>query len=340
MDYIARITRNNMKSIFATIPRFAAGVLFGLALMPACGQAQMLFYTDGDHVGLYNFSTTSVNGAFISQVDATGVALDANWNVYVGTSSSAPTFGAGAGVMAFNHSSGAPIGTGAFVPYTEIPANNVNGPQGMRFGPSGNLYIADTTNSDVHVYNSSGTSLGSLTGVTLSQPIDVAFDTGGNLYVTSALGVGVSAGATQPFMDFVSAGDATAIGMFAPSGLAWGPDNKLYVADTEADKIFRFNTDGTFDTTFANLDTLVGGIFQPYYLAITADGQLYVSGLNISVGDGEILGFQNGVYGGPLVVGLNNPRSLAVVPEPATWLLPMVLVLGVVLLRRRKMAAV
>lgn len=321
---------------FLKIAGKATGLLGGVLLLAGVAHGQILYFSDGDHVGNYNFATTSAQGSFISQIDATGVAVGSDHNVYVGTSSSAPTLGAGAGVVAFNGSTGTQVGSGAFVPFTGTPANNVNGPEGMRFDALGNLYIADVTNSEVHVYDSTGNSLGTITGDNLSQPYDVAFDGNGNLYVSGALGIGVSIGATQPFVDFVSAGTAAGVGMNSPVGMAFGPDGKLYVADSQSDKIFRFNANGTFSDVFADLDSATGGIFVPAYLTFDSANSLYVSGTDISGPGGEIIGFQNGTYGGVLVSGLVNPRSLAVaVPEPTVWVLPASVAVAVLMARRR-----
>ncbi|HVU38145.1 MAG TPA: PEP-CTERM sorting domain-containing protein, partial [Opitutales bacterium] len=243
----------------------------------------------------------------------------------------------GPGVVEFNGTTGARVGAGAFVPYTGN-ADSVINPQGMRFGPSGNLYIADVTNSEVHIFSSTGTSLGTLTGDNVVQPTDVAFDASGNLYVVSGQGIGVSAGASVPFVDFVSTGTAATIGMNNPKGLAFASDGKLYVTDVQSDKIFLFDANGTFDSVFANLDTVTGGIFTPAYLTFGPNGDLYVSGTGEL--SGEIIGFHNGTYDGVLVTGLNNPGSLAftpdAVPEPSTWILPAILAGLIGVGRRRK----
>lgn len=322
--------------------RFIAVIFSSLALMPAMANAQaVLYYVDGDNVGAFDFDTTSVNGSLIAQIGATGVAAGPHGNVYVGTDSSAPGFGDGPGVVEFNGTTGAMVGAGAFVPYTGN-ADSVINPQGMRFGPNGNLYIADVTNSEVHIYSSTGTSLGTLTGANIDQPVDVAFDSGGNLYASNGEGIGVSLGANQPFVDFVSAGTAAGIGMNIPKGLAFGPDGKLYVADEQSDKIFLFNADGSYNSVFANLDDAVGGAFVPSSLAFGPGGDLYVSGLDLSDSQGAIIGFHDGVFDGLLVSGLGNPGALAftpnAIPEPSTWMLPAAFAALVWTGRRRKLA--
>ncbi|HVU36988.1 MAG TPA: hypothetical protein VHC95_01500, partial [Opitutales bacterium] len=122
------------------LARLGAVIFCFLALWPAYARAQaVLYYVDGDNVGAFNFDTTSVNGSLIAQVGATGVTTDSHGYVYVGTDSSAPGIGDGPGVVEFNGTTGARVGAGAFVPYTGN-ADSVINPQGMRFGPSGNLY--------------------------------------------------------------------------------------------------------------------------------------------------------------------------------------------------------
>ena len=74
----------------------------------------------------------------------------------------------------------------------------------MAFAPNGNLYIADVTESNVHIYDTAGNSVGALGSAEMSQPTDVAFDASGNLYVVNPgmADVLVSIGGTQPLAEF------------------------------------------------------------------------------------------------------------------------------------------
>src|SRR5262249_40954875 len=139
--------------------------------------------------------------------------------------------------------------------------------------------------ANVHMYDTTGSSLGTLTDATLADPSDVAFDASGNLYVVNPgfSNVLVSASGTQPFTPFVSTQSG---GLINPTALTFGPDGKLYVLDASTGAIDRYNSNGSFDTTIVTL-----GLFQPSDLAFGPDGKLYVSGTDLLQNLGEVLRF-------------------------------------------------
>ncbi len=52
---------------------------------------------------------------------------------------------------------------GPFVTFNgQNDGHDVQGPEGMAFAPNGNLYIADVTESNVHIYDTAGNSVGAL----------------------------------------------------------------------------------------------------------------------------------------------------------------------------------
>ena len=189
-------------------------------------------------------------------------------------------------------------------------------------GATGNLYIADVTNSEVHVYGSANNSLGTLTSLQLDQPTDVAFDASGNLYVPSGNSdILRSLGGTGSLTEFVA---QQAGGLINPTSLAFGPDGKLYVLDqTSTPVVRRYDSTGAFDTNVISFSGSLG-LFFPSQIAFGPDGKLYISGQDGNVGDGEVLKFEtNGMEDGPFVTGLQSPSfmTFTAVPEPASVVL-------------------
>src|SRR5262249_49154738 len=142
-------------------------------------------------------------GPDIPLMGVTGLAIGPNGNLFAVTSN--PGFQSDTGsVYQYDSTTHAKVG-GPYVTFDGLgDGHDVQGPNGMHFGTTGNLYIADTTNNEVHIYGSTNNSVGVLAGALLNQPIDVAFDSSGNLYVTSGqANILRSAGGTGPLTEFV-----------------------------------------------------------------------------------------------------------------------------------------
>jgi len=271
-----------------------------------------------DLIHAYDATTGAAIAPNISLLGVTGLAIGPNGNLFAVTNN--PGFQPDQGsVYQYNPLTHAKVG-GPYVTFNgQNDGHDVQGPEGMQFGATGNLYIADVTNSEVHVYGSANNSMGALTSAQLIQPTDVAFDTSGNLYVTSGnADILRSLGGTGPLTEFVP---QLSGGLVNPTSLAFGPDGKLYVLDvTATPAVRRYNSTGAFDT---NVITFSGslGFFSPTQIAFGPDGKLYISGQDGNVGDGEVLRFEtNGTEDGPFATGLQNPSFMAftAVPEPAT----------------------
>ena len=119
-----------------------------------------------------------------------------------------------------------------------------NGPVGLTFDPEGRLLVADTYNDRIRAITKSG------------EVITVA-------------GEGVPGLADGP---------ALAARFDTPTGLAVGPDQALYVADTGNELIRRISPDGTVTTVQAiDVSGNAEGLVRPVGLAASPEGRLYVT---------------------------------------------------------------
>jgi ABC-type Fe3+ transport system permease subunit/DNA-binding beta-propeller fold protein YncE len=173
---------------------------------------------------------------------------------------------------------------GQFVLDWHMPEWQAGKPVGMKIGPDGNLYIADTHYARVMVYTPDGKLLrqwGSL-GKGPGQFIfvtDVAFDAAGNIYVSE-----------YGDNDRIQVFDPTAgrvlrvIGSFGQrDGQFSRPQsmvidgNLLYVTDSSNHRIAVFKTDGTFVRNIGSIGSNLGQFRFPYGLTMDAKGRLVVT---------------------------------------------------------------
>ena len=314
-------------------------ILLALGTSATAGPAA-LYVTDGDFVHAFDATSGAPLAGFtnVSLLFAGGVAVGPDGNLYVATSNPAP-----GSVYRYDAATGAQIGSDPFVTYNgQNDGHDVIIPAGMHFGPDGNLYIADEGTSDIHVYDSSGNSLGTIEGDSVVQPTDLAFDTtrgqpAGNVFTPTGAtaNVLVSTGLGNNFADFTA---PTAGGLANPTSLAFGPDHELYVLDigNGAPMVARFTAAGAFDTTVVSFTG--NNFFQPAYIAFGPDGNFYLSGQDLLSGDGEIQRYAtDGTFLGNFITGLGSPTFMAFsVPEPATGSLAALALASLIACSRRR----
>jgi sugar lactone lactonase YvrE len=312
--------------LFSSLPACSLALAL-LIVAPQLSAAGVLFITDTtngptDLIHAYDAGTGAAIGPDISLLGATGLTVGPNGNLFAVTSN--PGFQPDTGsVYQYNTTTHAQIG-GPYVTFTgQNDGHDVQGPEAMAFGGTGYLYIADVTESNVHIYDAPNHSFGALTDPTLVQPVGITADSSGNIYVASGnANVLKSAGGTGELSEFVA---QQAGGLTNPTSLSFGPDGKLYVLDIGGNNsaVRRYDSSGNFDTNVITFDGDLG-LFLPNQIAFGPDGKLYVSGQSLQVGDGEVLRFQtDGTDEGAFVTGLENPSFMAFtpVPEPASCLL-------------------
>jgi streptogramin lyase len=242
----------------------------------AVGAGGDLFVADFSNSDILRFTS---GGAFIG-VFASGVNVDTPLGIAFGTGGDLFVASAGptSNIARVNGTTGAVTNAN----FTSGNSLVLGGPQYLTFGPD--LAVTDLAG---HLFR-----FDPVTGVVISQraldnPVGVAFDGSGNLYVGQRISDNV--------LLYPSGGGASSIlipnGSFAnsPADLKIGPDGLLYVSTLSS--IYRFNTNGTLVDTFGT-----GG----RYMAFTADSTVIPepgTWLLVGTGIGLVLLSRSEVHG-------------------------------------------
>ncbi len=215
----------------------------------AFGPDGNLYVSSGDtnEVLRYNGATGLFIGVFVAAgsgglASPGGLAFGPDNNLYV---SSALTDQ----VLRYNGT------TGAFIDvFVAAGSGGLDLPRGLVFGPDGNLYVSSFSTNQVLRYNgATGAFIDVFVAAGsggLNGPVGLVFGPDNNLYVSSALTDQVLRyngttgqvlrynGTTDAFIDaFVAAGSG---GLSAPTGLAFGPYNNLYVSSLFTQQVLRY----------------------------------------------------------------------------------------------------
>lgn len=160
-------------------------------------------------------------------------------------------------------------------------------PQGMTFGPEGNLYVANFSGSNIRRYDGqTGAPIGTGTFAFMNQPTSLAFAPNGDLYV-GTLSInsvdGKSAqGAVQIFNGTTGASKGYFIAPnqlgsnFQPHSLRFNAQGELLMSDSIGDRILRFDIN-TGSNLGAFVPTNSGSLDGPTAMAFGPDGDLFVS---------------------------------------------------------------
>jgi sugar lactone lactonase YvrE len=156
-------------------------------------------------------------------------------------------------------------------------------PFGIAADGAGNVYVADTYNSRIQVFETSGTFIKSWgqkgTGSgSMTLPYDVAVDGEGNVYVADTYNSRV-----QKFdVNGVFLGHwgqkGTGNGDFAfLSGVAVGPDGAVYTVDAKMNRVQVFDNQGRFLRSWGRKGKGSGDFVKPMGLTVDESGNVYVA---------------------------------------------------------------
>lgn len=170
-------------------------------------------------------------------------------------------------IIRYNDATGALVRTFASGP-------ELQNPNGIAYGPDGNLYVGLGDAGAILRYNGQTgafidtfvpAGLGGLASVR-----DIAFGPDGNLYADSGTTKQVLrySGSTGAFLGIAAAGG----GLNGPVGLTFGPDGSMYVGGALSNRIYRFSPAGTLLRTYSP-----GTLSNATGVAIGLDGMLYAS---------------------------------------------------------------
>lgn len=189
-------------------------------------------------------------------------------------------------------------------------AARLSNPNGVAVDRVGNIYIAEYNNHIVRKVSPSGVIStfagtgsfgysgdgGSATAATLFNPMGVAVDTAGNVYVADYSNHVVrkinTAGVISTFAGNGSAGfggdggAATAAQVYRPVGLCIDDTGNVYIGDSWNHRIRKVNTSGVMSTVAGNGTAGYSGdgsaataakLNYPHGIAVTSSGKLYVA---------------------------------------------------------------
>jgi uncharacterized protein (TIGR03437 family) len=235
-----------------------------------------------------------------------GVAPDPSGNVYFSAQDSIMRWSAATGILTLVTGNG----TAGFSGDNGPAANaQVSDPQGVAVDSSGNLYIADNTNHRIRkVSNGTITTVagngtagfsgdnGPATSAELDDPIGIAVDAAGNLYiadsgnnrirkVTNGTITTIAGNGTAGFSGDNSGNGATSAELNDPIGVAVDSSGNVYVADYANDRIRKISNgvistvagNGTTGFTGDNGQAVTAGVDEPRGVAVDSAGNIYIA---------------------------------------------------------------
>lgn len=234
--------------------------LYGLLAGAACTGAVLLItcntsaqnllvdtYTGGN---IYTIAPNGTASIFASGLNyPLGMEYDAAGNLFVADSA--------------NNGPGGYIGKIALNGTQSIFASGVD-PQDVAFNSVGNLFEADYSSGNIYKFTPGGVQ--STFAFGLTDPLSLAFDASGNLFVGAGYGnnngyiMKIAPNGTQSMF---------ASGLSFPQGLTFDSNGNLYEADTAANRILKF-TPGGVESIFASVNL-------PNRMLFDNSGDMYVT---------------------------------------------------------------
>ncbi|MFX0146007.1 MAG: PA14 domain-containing protein, partial [Candidatus Hodarchaeota archaeon] len=146
-------------------------------------------------------------------------------------------------------------------------------PRGVAVSLEGLVYVADTGNGRIQVFNADGEFLGLWGQEILAEPFDLAVDREGQVYV-------LDPGQDRLFVfsqeGLLQSQWGEDWGLFDPRGLDVDRDGKIYIANTGGSAILKISPQGQVMERYGSPGSGDGQLNQPTDVAVDGVGNLYI----------------------------------------------------------------
>jgi uncharacterized protein (TIGR03663 family) len=204
-----------------------------------------------------------------------------------------------------------------------------NEPWGIAVDKQGSVYVADTWNHRIQVFDANGSFLRAFgqPGQTSQGPAyfwgprGVAVDGQGWVYVTDTGNkrVEVFDATGKSLFGFATDGQAK---LDEPVGIAVGPDGRIYVADTWYMRVAIFTADGQFQSAWPVQGWNSSSLDNKPYLAVDSQGRVYLTdpeGYRVVVFDSAGQALEEFGQYGPEITSFGMPNGIALAPDGSLW---------------------
>src|SRR5947207_3462228 len=214
---------------------------------------------------------------------------------------------------------------------TGVPNGDFLRPQAVAVDSSKNLYVADTSNQRIQVFDATGNfkfKFGGTSGTNNGQflsPIGIAVDSSQNIYVTDTGHNRIQVFDSTGTFKFKFGSNGAGNGQFSSAqGIAVDSSQNIYVADAGNHRIQVFDSAGNFKFTFGNSGTGNSQFNFPLGVAVDSSQNIYVADSNnhrIQVFDSAgnfkfkfgSFGSGNGQFNSPSGIAVDSSKKIYVV---------------------------
>lgn len=156
-----------------------------------------------------------------------------------------------------------------------VNKGDFSSPRGLAISSDNLLFIADTQNRRVQVFNGFGNWQHNIQISEMQSPCSIAFDQSGKVYVTDSMDAYIRVFDVSGNLLNKFGGKNTGSGQLKSAlGITINQD-KIYVSDTEGYRIAVFSLSGNIQTIFGKYGTRAGEYKSPYSIA-SDDQRLYI----------------------------------------------------------------
>lgn len=146
----------------------------------------------------------------------------------------------------------------------------------VTLGSDGRIYMTDSGNQRIQVFESDGTFVRQWGGE-FTNPWGIAVSPSGQVFVVENAGACIQVFESDGTFVRKWGSNGSGEGQFtAPKGIALAPDGRVWVVDSGNNRIQIFETDGTFVRQFGSSGSSAGQFNLPRGIAITPEGMVYV----------------------------------------------------------------